>query len=545
MRAITRLVVATLVLAAGTEMVGAAVASADWSPTPSTQLNSAGTSGRGVAAASVAGVPYIAWSESTDPASSAPAYMERLENGSFARVGSALSDCARPFLADVGGTPYVACQGNSSSILVYSLQGSDWAQVGPSIAANPDTQPLGGIADVGGQPAVAYQTSAGGVEVDTYSSGSWSALGNLIAPPAGTGGHVGFSEFAQGPSLVGDGSTPIVAFSELKSGSSPSQFLVFADQLQGSTWTPLNGDQPLNPVASDSAYLDGVTMVGSTPYVGLDDASSSTNSTDVLALSGASFQPVGGPLNVSDGPTSDLSLGAYNGAPLAVSSETGTSDFALTARTLSGGTWGKLGSPLGVPPLPGSEGTPYAGEAIALDASSDTPYVIFLQQPPGNGEPRAENVFAEGFIAGATAPTAPAQFTSNPPTSTISFSATSLLPAASVELAGDPSLRRRGRSLRVGTGLRASCPTATGRPACAGVLLLSVRSHGKTYKVKAKFKVPSGRTVTVTATFSAAITRQLRKRRHKGVLRAKLTASVTGPNRQAASLTQSLDARLR
>lgn len=457
-------------------------------------------------------------------------------------MGAALPDCARPFLADVGGTPYAACQGNSHTILVYSLHGSDWMQVGPSIAADPTQQPLGGIADVGGQPAIAYTDAAGDVEVDAYASGHWTALGSPIPRHAGNPGRAGFSDFAQGPSLLSDGATPIVAFREFKPGSPSAQFLVYADQLQGSTLTPLNGDQPLNPVAADSAYLDGLTMAGSTPYLGLDDASPNGASTDVLALSGTSFQRVGGPLNASDGPLSALALGAYHGAPLAVSSETSTSDFALTARTLANGAWPKLGSPLGVPPLPGSEGDPYAGSAIAVDAHTDTPYVIFLQQPPGNATTNTENVFVEGFIAGATSPTAPAKPRSVPPKSTSHV--TTVLPAASLELAGGPSLRRHGRSLRLDTGLSATCPTATGRPACAGVLSLSVRVQGKTYHVKVKFKVRSGRTTAVVVTLSPATARQLRKRRRKGVLHATITAGVKGPNHRTATLAQSLSARL-
>ncbi len=44
-----------------------AVAVADWSPTPTTQLNATGTSVVGISAASVAGVPFVAWAQAPDP----------------------------------------------------------------------------------------------------------------------------------------------------------------------------------------------------------------------------------------------------------------------------------------------------------------------------------------------------------------------------------------------------------------------------------------------------------------------------------------------
>jgi hypothetical protein len=534
-------------------LIWPASALADWSPVQSTQLNSAGTSVVSLSAASVGGVPYVAWNEA--PASnpiSGPVHVSALAGSAFAPVGGVVGSCNEdPVITGIGATAFLACIDDVSGVIdVYAFTGSTWVQVGPSIPGAGFGAILGGIADVGGEPFVAFIPPYGAtppeVEVYGYSggtAGTWSQVGPSLIGHSGDDPDV--------VDLLSDGSAPIVAWQEVSpsSGSGNAPQFVFADQLLAGAWSPLNSGNAINPVASGTAALDGLAMTGATPYLGLDETSGGqTVAGYALALSGSSFAPVGGAIVTSPmGTSPQVALGSYGGAELAVT-DGDSSDGAeqLTASTLSGQTWHQLGSPLGVPPLPTSDsGDPYAQRAIAVDASSGTPYVALLQQQNNSTTSVApEDLFVEAYTPGGTNPTGPVAPKQYPPTITSSKVGNPKLgsvktPAGVLELAGASSLARRRRTTRLNSGIRAACPSEKHHPACHGEIVLKVKKLQLTWE----FTVSSGHSTTASASLSAGSVAQLRRSSGRRI-RGTIAVTLSGPNAASTSLSQSLHARL-
>jgi hypothetical protein len=485
-----------------------ASALADWSPVQSTQLNSAGTSVLGVSAASVGGVPYVAWAEA--PAANptiGPVYVSRLSGSTFVPVGGAVGDCeGDPVITDIGGAPFVGCVDFDLGVInVYTLEGSSWVQVGPSIPGGEGFPMLGGIADVEGEPWVsfvpAYDTSAvPEVQVDAYSGGAegtWSQVGASLIGQAGDQGNLA--------ELLSDGSTPIVAWDEAGPTNSEGYVTsyVFADQLHDGTWTALNSGDPLNPVSSDEgSQLHGVAMIG---------------------------------------------LGSYAAAPLAVTAADGADGVEqLTALTLTDGKWDQLGSPLGVPPLPTSDdGDPYGVRAIAVDTQTGTPYVALLQQQNNSTtEIAPEDLFVEAYTAGGknpTGPTAPKQY---PPTTTTSKVPDPKLgsvkpPSGVLELASGSTLSKRKHTTHLNSGIRAACPSEKRHPACHGEIVLKVKKLQLTWE----FTVSSGHSTTLSTSLSAGNIAQLGRSTGR-LIRGTITVTLSGPNATSTSLSESLHARL-
>jgi hypothetical protein len=532
-------------------LIWPASALADWSPVQGTQLNSAGTSVVSLSAASVGGVPYVAWNEA--PASnpvSGPVHVSALAGSSFAPVGGVVGSCDEdPVITGIGSTAFLACIDDVSGVIdVYAFTGSSWVQVGPSIPGVGFGAILGGIADVGGEPFVAFIPPYGAtppeVEVYGYSggtAGTWSQVGASLIGHSGDDPDV--------VDLLSDGSAPIVAWQETSPvGSGSSAQFVFADQLDGISWSPLNAGNAINPVASGTAALDGLAMIGTTPYLGLDETTGGqTVAGYALALSGSSFAPVGGAIVTSTmGTSPQVALGSYAGAQLAIT-DGDSSDGAeqLTASTLSAQTWHQLGSRLGVPPLPTSdEGDPYAQRAI-VDASSGTPYVSLLQQQNNSTTSVApEDLFVEAYspaVVNPNAPTTPKQY---PPTITSSKVRNPKLgsvktPAGVLELADASSLTRRRRTTHLNSGIRAACPSEKRHPACHGEIVLKVKKLQLTWG----FTVRSGHSTTASASLSAGSVTQLRRSSGRRI-RGTITVTLSGPNAESTSLLQSLHARL-
>jgi hypothetical protein len=533
-----------------------AAALADWAPISTTQMNSANTSVVGLSAASVGGIPYVAWSES--PAANpttGPVYVSKLSNASFSAVGGgAVAGCtADPVITDIGGTPYLACiDGSAGTIEVDTLSGSTWTPVGSAITVADEGAgiELGGIADVGGLPYVAFVppiTTPGSQEVMVYGysggqSGHWSQIGSPLI------GHSG--DQALTPALLSDGSTPIVAWTETTpAGSLATTQYVFADQLHGTTWSPLNGGDAIGASTGSTPQLDGLTMIGTTPYLAVDESTSSGGeAADAFALAGSSFAPAGGTIvsSTSSGIAPQAALGSYDGGPLAiVNSLSSENTEQISARTYTGSTWSQLGSVLGVPPLPSTgNGDPYGARAIAVDSQTGTPYVAFLQQ--SNSTATAvppEDLFVESYTAGGTNPTKP--FTGNPTPPTVTpGTLTGPAPgsvksiAATLELAGAATLKRRGKSVEVATGIRAACPAETSRAACTG----HTEIHIGAVEVTVPFTVGTRRAIVLTTSLSGTTLRRLG--RAGRLVRGTIIVTITGPNGASTSVSQRLRARL-
>lgn len=521
---------------------------ADWTPTPATALNAPGTfvlSG-GLSAASVGGVPYVAWSQITNPAAvTGPVEVDALSGQTFTPVGSGpVGSCAEdPQLAAVAGAPYLAClQTGGEELDVYADSGGQWTQVGPSISV-PDGAIVGGLADLGGEPAVAY-TTGGEVVVTHFDGSAWSQIGAQLVGVAG--------DDVYQAALLTDGSSPVVAWGEF---TTSNQSVVYADQLNGAAWSPLNGGAALNVTPSGDDSLDGLAMIGTTPYLALDDQptpGANLINADALTLTGSSFSNTGPPIVSDDGGGfPDAALGTYAGAPIAVTENDEPTGEQLTAQTNGGGGWTQLGSALGVAPLPGQDGEPYATRDV-VSGSDGTPYVAFLEQ---SSTLTHENVYVEAYGSGASP--APVEGVGAPPIVTTSGSVSpsaSTLPAVQIQLAAAPAFSRHRRSVRLDSGLLVSCPAAPGSPRCRGSFTARVRVHlprtrttpgrAVTVRVHASLAVASGRGRRIAITLSKATLRRLGGLARRLTARGQVTVSAAGPNGATTSLSQALQARL-
>ena len=413
-----RLALRTALASAVTTVVlcAAAPAFADWSAVPPTQLSSGGGWVLSVSAASIAGTPYVAWTEGAAAgAVSGPVHVAALDGATFTAVGGAVGSCdADPVIASVGGAPYVACRASGGvGVEVYSWSGSAWSQVGAAIS-NASTAYGAGLADVGGTPYVAFATQSDQLEVESFSGGNWTPVGATLLGMAGGSPET--------PALLSDGANPILAWTESDPVAGSQQEDVFAEQLQGASWTALNSGSPVNVSSSGApqASLDGLAMVGSTPYLALDEfATTGASRGYALALSGSSFQPAGGPIATNTlGYLPHAALGTLAGAPLAVTADQDADgDVSLNASTLSSGAWSALGAPLGIPPLPSANGTPYGGAALANDQAG-TPYAFFLQETNDGQGGAQEGLFAESYTTAGVNPNTPSTSSATPPTLT-------------------------------------------------------------------------------------------------------------------------------
>ena len=552
----------------------------DWSPVQAGQLNSAGSSVGQVAAADVDGVPYIAWSES-EADDATQMLVAALGAGVFSRVGGALpsatlfSGLGPSSIAAVGGRAYLA-YGNDGSIEIFSWSGSSWGRVGAEGEVKGSPGASAGVTEgPGGTPYLAFvaPSSPEKIQVDAFSSSThrWSQVGaQLLGKSGDVPGSV---------SLLGDGAAPIVAWEEVEPNpGNPAEYegYVFADQLSGGAFSPLDDGHPLNLTAGPNPASGPVlAMVGSTPYLAFDEEERTiarpTNAAYGFALSGSSFERVGATIASDPGELPAPALGELEGAPLAITlGELSTGEDQPAAETFRGGSWSELGGALGVPPLPGSSGDPYGGHALAV--AGGIPYVALLQQPPDT-EAGEENLFVEDYTANGVNPLRPFEGVEYPPQvtgaessagtassssaqagSTTQSTAQPIAAAATLELAGAARLTRHGHSLGLDSGVTASCPHASGSPDCKGSVVLQVaaatgagaragaaRGAAATIRVSVPFAVASGHEQVVAVQLSKPVLARLRAPR---TIHGTLTVTITGPNARSTALAQSLSARL-
>jgi hypothetical protein len=522
-------------------LILAPVALSDWAPVQSAQLNTASVFA--VSAASVGGAPYIAWFEGANDFSGS-VFVDAVSASAASPVGGAVGHCTSfPKLGAVAGTLELACPaGTDGGVDVYTLTGSTWVQVGATISA-PEPVVVSGIADDSGMPMVALlEGGNGNLIVERFSGGQWTEVGTPLIHQSG--------DSIVAAVLVGDGATPIVAWTE-DSGSQHAS--VYADQLQSGTWTALNGGAGLEPVPASGIDLDlgSGALIGGAPYLALDEqpvGSGFTYTGYVLGLTGSTFTPVGGPVVNQDATAPQIMLGSDNGGPLALlQSDTAAGDDQLTADTLVNGAWSQLGASLGVPPLPGIDGDPYPGEALAGDGSG-IPYVGIIQQV---GETFDENhLFVENETAGGVNPNAPFTGLTTPPTvTTTTGSAVVPSPAAVLESDAAASLERHGKRVTLNTGLLATCPKAAASAACSATVTVHLKitaaarrgrkAHPITLVVTVKTRVAAGRPRLITVTLPKTTAAKL-----GGRVTGTETITVRGPNAERASLSQKLSVRL-
>jgi hypothetical protein len=183
-----------------------------WTPDGSNLSNTAQDSG-GPSISSVAGTPYVAFSEG----SPAQVYVEHFGGNSWVQDGSSLNvntgvNAGRTSIAGVGGVPYVAWHEGSTLIRTYvkHLSGAFWTQDGGAL--NLDNNGSAGVpsmASIGGRPEVATEQSVGGVlqiDVEQWSGTAWNQVGGPLSPSTAT--------LAAAGSLADVGGVPFVAWGQ-------------------------------------------------------------------------------------------------------------------------------------------------------------------------------------------------------------------------------------------------------------------------------------------------------------------------------------------
>jgi hypothetical protein len=209
-----------------------------------------------VSIASIGGVPYLAWGETSGGASTT--HVKKLVGGTWTEIGTAargLENDANFFdLADIGGVPYITYKGGSNVVVKKYDAGTDkWVAVGGGTVGVPNAGSPS-IANVGGVPMVAL-VEYGVVKVYAPVSGTWQAVG---------GGTVGNGN---GPSIVSVAGTPWVAWwvpsdlgSEIHAARLKSDKSAWEEP--GGTGYRLNHDDALNADSPDmgTMVVNGTTV---------------------------------------------------------------------------------------------------------------------------------------------------------------------------------------------------------------------------------------------------------------------------------------------
>ena len=218
--------------------------------------------------ASVAGVPYITWTESVTTVNHDQIHVARLDpNGTtWDPVGTALNvDLAKqgnqPRIADVGGAPFVTWEEGASGqrqVFVKKFNGTSWVSVGTgslNVDATKDaTDPH--IAGIGGAPYVAWEEADGSAEQDwvkRFDGTNWVTVGpSLNIDPAHS---------AARPSIAGVGTIPYALWSDGASGIST----VRVGRFDGTRWVLVGG--PINSDPQMGGIPQSIAVVGGFPYV--------------------------------------------------------------------------------------------------------------------------------------------------------------------------------------------------------------------------------------------------------------------------------------
>jgi hypothetical protein len=229
--------------------------------------------------ADVAGVPYVAWTESGH------VYVKAWNGSSWSQVGGDLSFTANAFrqsITSVGTIAYVSFIENGS-VFVEQWNGSTWIQVGtavnPSLMAQEET-----ITNIGGVPWVAYTVFNSGYDlyVATLSGGSWLREGPL---------NVNANHTAQHLSLIGVGSDPYLAWEEYNPAAGHEFVYVKREGNSIISWPAVGA--PLNFESDDDAADPALTTLGGQPLIGWQDNFQLHDALYFDRWNGLSWQPVG------------------------------------------------------------------------------------------------------------------------------------------------------------------------------------------------------------------------------------------------------------
>ncbi len=246
--------------------------------------------------ASVGGVPYATWEEAS--ATTFQIRVARFNGTSWEAVGSSLNfDTARagtePSIASVGGVPYVAWGEstmtlNQEQVHVRRFNGSTWDLVGAPLNVDTTKQALAPrIADIGGVPYVTWFEGSSGqqkVYVRRLNGANWDLVG--------TGSlNVDAAKNAARPSIAAIGGVPYVAWRETDTFDQ-----VRVKRFDGANWVAVGDVLNVDP-NRNALFTPGIAAVGGVPYVTWSEAGTPTTQVRVKRFDGANWVSVGGAAN--------------------------------------------------------------------------------------------------------------------------------------------------------------------------------------------------------------------------------------------------------
>ena len=375
----------TLVGVALALLVGAAPAGAAWTPLGGA-LNADPTQrANHQAIATVAGAPWVAWTE-YDAAMQVRAHVSQGSgNGFISRDNglNGLSDVSDIAIASVGGVPYVALNGRTTGVTVMRWNGSGWAALGAPFEDDTNDSPK--IVDVGGSPYVAYLGPVNGNL--TVLVRRWNAQTQLWE-------QVGGAVSAHGPDLSGKpeitviSGVPYVAWAERVSAGSndPS---VFVARLNGSAWETVGS--AIVHVTSEGLWSISLANVQGEPSLAwVQEVKSPSHATHVVRWDGTTWSALGDPLAQSIDPLRaqglSASLAVVGGVPyLAWFPDSGQA----VVSAWSGGHWDRVGGKLN------RTSSDAAGAPVITDAGGK-PVVAWWEKSDSN---ETQTIFASRFDA--------------------------------------------------------------------------------------------------------------------------------------------------
>jgi hypothetical protein len=295
----------------------------------------------GASIASVGGVPYVAWTETTPSGARSYLFSDRFSGGRWSGVGGLIDQSANfPALGDVGGVPYLAFSDNRS-FLVDQLVNGVWTQVG-----NPIYNFCCGL----------FARMASG------STGPW-VVWNL-----GPAFAADFSGGAWHPFLVANGARPSITIP-------PDGVPWVAFNINGITRVVRLGvtvqdlgSPDINP--SRAAGPPSITTIGGVPYVAWseDVQPGGWREIRVARWNGSGWSQVGASANVDPTARADnVSITGVNGAPWVAFQEPSGGSTFVHVREFAGGFWEPAGD------------APEANAQVPqITTAGDSPFVAFI-----------------------------------------------------------------------------------------------------------------------------------------------------------------------
>jgi hypothetical protein len=354
------------------------IAQADWT-TLGGALNQSPTGLGAPVISTVAGVPYVAWSESSAGAT-AQIYVRHWDGTAWVQDGGSLNvnpldDAQEPTIASVGGVPYVtweeSFQGGASEVQVKHWDGSGWVRDGGTLNLNTAASALTPwIGGVGGVPYVAFEQSGtpSTVDVERFDGTTWRQVGAALNISAG--------DQARAPSLAVIDGTPYVAWQEAASGVDQIQ----VDRLSAGAWTQVGGVLNVDP--TQSAFHPTIAGVGGVPYVSWTEQTQSGQGRTqayVKHWDGGAWDRDGGSLDPD--PTAgvqDASVADIGGRPTARVTQIAGNYVHIDILAWTGGEWAQAGTVVS----PSFQ----SGAALeSLTAVGGVPYAAWAQAPLTGG----------------------------------------------------------------------------------------------------------------------------------------------------------------